>query len=308
MNRNVARPGSPSTMAVAIASAALLMLASPASTLAQRHPRGGGSGQSTGSAQPRGSGGDSSSGRSSGGTTRSGGSGQTQSQAGSGRSSGEQSRGSGGSTTRSGPRSVSPRGERSGDGGSRDGDTSGGPVRGRSGGTDTRATGSERGSTADEAPPPGGRTREGNATGRAVARRPGTGDGGRTVIITDRGYYGGGFYPWGYGGLGFGGYYGGYYDPWWYNDDPGYGYSDGYGYGYDGALRLKMRPREAAVYVDGYYAGRVDDFDGVFQRLRVESGPHRIEVRLDGFEPLMFELRIQPDRTITYKGDLKELP
>jgi hypothetical protein len=203
---------------------------------------------------------------------------------------------------------VSPRGERGGDGRSRDGDGSGKPVRVRSGGTATQATGSEGGPTADS-PPPGGRTREGNATGRAVARRPATGDGGRTIIITDRGYYGGGFYPWGYGGLGFGGYYGGYYDPWWYDGyNPAYGSGYGYGYGYDGALRLKMKPREAAVYVDGYYAGRVDDFDGIFQRLHMESGPHRIEVRLDGFEPLMFEVRIQPDRTITYKGDLKELP
>ena len=122
--------------------------------------------------------------------------------------------------------------------------------------------------------------------------------------MTNGGYYGGGFYPWGYGGLGFGGFYGGSYDPWW--DDGGYAPGAYWG-SLEGALRIKMKPREAEVYVDGYYAGHVDDFDGVFQRLRVESGPHRIEVRLDGYEPVMFDVRLQPDRTLSYGGELKKI-
>ena len=68
-----------------------------------------------------------------------------------------------------------------------------------------------------------------------------------------------------------------------------------------------MKPRQASVYVDGYYAGVVDEFDGVFQRLHIEPGPHRIEVQADGYEPLVFEIRIQPDRTITYTGELKRI-
>ena len=46
---------------------------------------------------------------------------------------------------------------------------------------------------------------------------------------------------------------------------------------YDGSLRLKVKPREASVYVDGYFAGRVDDFDGMFQRLqdRIGAAPGR---------------------------------
>jgi hypothetical protein len=149
--------------------------------------------------------------------------------------------------------------------------------------------------------------REGrNATGEAVERTPNS-HGGTTVIVTDGGY--GGFYPWGYGGLGFGSYYGaGYYDPWWDGYGGGYGGSAYGGYAYDGSLRLKVKPREASVYVDGYFAGRVDDFDGVFQRLKTESGPHRVEIRLDGYETLAFEVRIQPDRTITYSGELKKAP
>jgi hypothetical protein len=158
------------------------------------------------------------------------------------------------------------------------------------------------------ATPPYSRPRGDNAqTGQAVERRgrlPVTGGG--TTVWVPGGYYGG-YYPWGYGGMGLGGYYGGYYDPWYYGDSQPYSPYAG-GNGYDGQLRLKVKPREAEVYVDGYYAGLVDEFDGVFQRLQIEPGPHRIEVRADGYETLVIDLRIQPDRTITYTGELKERP
>ena len=131
-------------------------------------------------------------------------------------------------------------------------------------------------------------------------------------------YYPLGYYPWGYGGFGFGfgwnyggfygsafygpGYYGGLYDYW------GYGYPRDYSIGYadDGAVRLRINPNSASVFVDGYFAGQVTEFDGTFQRLHVEPGPHRIEVRADGFEPLSFDVRILPGRTVTYSGELKK--
>jgi hypothetical protein len=71
-------------------------------------------------------------------------------------------------------------------------------------------------------------------------------------------------------------------------------------------LRLKVRPREAEVYVDGYFAGIVDSFDGVFQSLKVNSGPHHVEIRLQGYEPLFFDVNVLPHRTTTYKGELKK--
>src|SRR4029079_4143682 len=150
------------------------------------------------------------------------------------------------------------------------------------------------------------RPRDGRTpVGQAVARPPFSAGGGTTVIVTGGGY--GGYYPWGYGGLGFGGY-SGYYDPWWYDPyPPVYGGGGRYDYD-DGALRLKVKPRDASVYVDGYFAGHVDDFDGVFQKLNIEAGPHRVELRLDGYESLEFEVRIDPDRKITYSGKMKELP
>ena len=142
-------------------------------------------------------------------------------------------------------------------------------------------------------------------TGKAVPRGtvPPAGGGG-TVVVPGYGY---GFYPWGFGGLGFvGGYYGGFYDPWY---DPGAYYpTSGSDPSSDqGAIRLKVKPRGAQVYVDGYYAGNVDDFNGVFERLHLATGPHHIEFRAPGYEPLEVDVQIERDHTITYEGELKPL-
>jgi hypothetical protein len=46
------------------------------------------------------------------------------------------------------------------------------------------------------------------------------------------------------------------------------------------SLRLQVTPRDTAVYVDGYYAGTADDFDGMFQRLHVDRGEHEVTLYL----------------------------
>ena len=53
-----------------------------------------------------------------------------------------------------------------------------------------------------------------------------------------------------------------------------------------------------------HYAGLVDDFDGTFQQLRLESGGHKIEIRMPGFEDLEMDVHVQPGRTITLQEDL----
>jgi hypothetical protein len=49
------------------------------------------------------------------------------------------------------------------------------------------------------------------------------------------------------------------------------------------SVRVLVTPKEAAVYVDGYYAGIVDDFNGVFQSLPLSPGPHDITLFLEGY-------------------------
>ena len=74
-----------------------------------------------------------------------------------------------------------------------------------------------------------------------------------------------------------------------------------------GGVRLRVEPRHARVFVDGYYVGTVDDFDSG-RGLPLESGPQSIEIRADGYESLQLQVRILPDETITYEGDLTAAP
>lgn len=128
-------------------------------------------------------------------------------------------------------------------------------------------------------------------------------------------FYGGNYYspfysPYmlGYGfGLGFP-----LIDPW---SDPFYGGGGGGDYGYSqgtadedqGSLRLKIKPRDAKVYVDNYFVGTVDSMDGMFQKLPLNGGRHHVSIRAEGFEPEEFDVVITPSETATYQGDLKKI-
>ncbi len=143
------------------------------------------------------------------------------------------------------------------------------------------------------------------------------------------GYYGG-YYPyypysyWPYWGWGYG--YG-YYAPWYYPYNgfyagfgyPYYGgsfglsYSGGGGGGeyyggasYDaaGSVRLLVEPVDTKVYVDGYYAGKVDDFDGMFQRLNLRPGAHDIVLKLDGYETHKIKLYVPLDHTLKVRHEM----
>jgi len=126
-------------------------------------------------------------------------------------------------------------------------------------------------------------------------------------------YYGYPGYGYGYPGWSFSLYYGyPWYGPYGFSVGVGYGYPY-YGYGYSGypgysaapyygGVRLVVPQRNAEVYVDGYYAGVVNDFDGTFQQVNLEPGPHRIEVRGQGAAPLSFDVNVQPGRTVTYRA------
>lgn len=125
-------------------------------------------------------------------------------------------------------------------------------------------------------------------------------------------YYG--YSPYYYNPYYYSGFHFGYlaYSPWgWSPAFYGYPYPVG-GWvnpGYDyGSIRIKVKHRDAEVYVDGYYAGTVDDFDGTFQSLKLEAGGYKVEIRKPGFETLYFDVHVQPDRTITYRGTMRPDP
>jgi hypothetical protein len=86
-----------------------------------------------------------------------------------------------------------------------------------------------------------------------------------------------------------------------------YGYPYAYRYDPEADVRLDVKPKQAMVYVDGYYTGVVDDFDGVFQRLHVAPGDHEIVVYMQGYRSLHERLYLGPNTTRKISARLEPL-
>jgi len=114
-------------------------------------------------------------------------------------------------------------------------------------------------------------------------------------------YYGLGWYPY-YSGFGYG-----YGYPYGYQYGYPYGYPYRYGYGAWSSARIEVKPRDAQVYVDGYFVGIVDQFDGVFQRLDVPAGGHEIAIYLPGYRTYRERTYFQPGESYHYKANLEPL-
>lgn len=71
-----------------------------------------------------------------------------------------------------------------------------------------------------------------------------------------------------------------------------------------GGVQLDVQPWRAQVYVDGTYVGDVRDFTGYYHHLEVGAGPHVIAMVTPGYEPLVIEVFVSPDRVTTYHGTL----
>jgi hypothetical protein len=106
-----------------------------------------------------------------------------------------------------------------------------------------------------------------------------------------------------------------FYDPWYYSPfysrwytpfyPPYYGYVGRYDI--SGSIRLQVTPPEAEVFVDGYHAGTVDDFDGVFQRLHIEPGEHDLELYLPGHRTVQRRIYVQPTGTLRLRFTMEPL-
>jgi len=76
---------------------------------------------------------------------------------------------------------------------------------------------------------------------------------------------------------------------------------------YSSAARLQVEPKEAQVYIDGYFVGVVDDFDGWAQRLRLAPGERELEIHLDGYRPFRQKVLFRPGATLTIQQVLQPL-
>lgn len=88
---------------------------------------------------------------------------------------------------------------------------------------------------------------------------------------------------------------------------PPYGY---YQYGradITSSLRIDVTPREAEVFVNGYSAGLVDDFDGIFQRLRLPPGGYEIAIYLEGYRTIYRNIYLSPNSSHTIRDQMVPL-
>jgi hypothetical protein len=103
----------------------------------------------------------------------------------------------------------------------------------------------------------------------------------------------------------YGAYYGPYYGSHFY--DP---YYRPYAYHRDpyetSAVRLKVKPSDARVFVDGGYVGTVDDFDGAFQQLDLKPGRHEISVKRAGYVTRRFRVYAAPARTLKIEEQMEK--
>jgi len=73
------------------------------------------------------------------------------------------------------------------------------------------------------------------------------------------------------------------------------------------ALRIEVKPVEAEVYVDGYLAGIVDEFDGFFQRLDLAPGNHEIVIYLEGHRTIREKLHLGPGASYRIRRAMEPL-
>jgi hypothetical protein len=97
-----------------------------------------------------------------------------------------------------------------------------------------------------------------------------------------------------------------FYDPFWGSWYP-YSYAYPYTLRPEADIRTEVTPKEAEVYVDGYYAGHANDFDGVFKRLHVAPGGHSITLHLPGFRTVTENVYARPDSTFKMNTTMERL-
>jgi hypothetical protein len=91
----------------------------------------------------------------------------------------------------------------------------------------------------------------------------------------------------------------GYYSP--YMGDP---YIGARSYG---DVRTQVTPKDAQVYIDGFYAGTASDFDGVFKRLHLTPGGHALTLYLPGYRTVTKNIYVRPDSTFKLDDSMERL-
>ena len=72
-----------------------------------------------------------------------------------------------------------------------------------------------------------------------------------------------------------------------------------------GKLKTKVKPANAAVYVDGQYVGHADQFNGPWQELFLNPGEHEITFTVVYFQDYSTRVSIQANQTAVIERQLE---
>ena len=76
------------------------------------------------------------------------------------------------------------------------------------------------------------------------------------------------------------------------------------GSGQTGKLKTKIKPSEAAVWIDGKFVGHADRFNGPGQTLSLPAGDHDIRISLVYYQDYETKVTIEPNSTTVIKQQL----
>jgi hypothetical protein len=74
-----------------------------------------------------------------------------------------------------------------------------------------------------------------------------------------------------------------------------------------GFLKMRVRPDDAVVYLDGKFLGRADEVTGLHGAVPVPEGKHRIEVVRPGFATRVVEVEVEVGRAANVTVDLAQV-
>jgi hypothetical protein len=74
-----------------------------------------------------------------------------------------------------------------------------------------------------------------------------------------------------------------------------------------GGLVLQTVPDMAQVFVDGYYVGLAEEFGLGGRAINLDAGAHHVELRAPGYETLTFNVAIEPNSIVRYRGEMQPI-
>ena len=69
-------------------------------------------------------------------------------------------------------------------------------------------------------------------------------------------------------------------------------------------LKLKIKPKRAAVFLDEKFVGHAADFGGAFRSMKISPGKHRIRVELPGYRTFDTEMNLLANQESEVKTEL----